>query len=47
MFINIYFPALKIHCSKECRDILNLLGGYKIEDRGLVSMKVIKIYKMN
>lgn len=31
--------ALKIHCSKECRDILQKLGGYTLSERGFVSMK--------
>lgn len=35
-----FFPALKVHCSKECRAILDKLGGYTLEERGYVSMKV-------
>ncbi|XP_050390613.1 receptor-type guanylate cyclase Gyc76C [Patella vulgata] len=31
--------ALKIHCSAECRSILIKLGGYTLEERGLVNMK--------
>ncbi|XP_064635782.1 guanylate cyclase 32E-like [Lineus longissimus] len=30
---------LKIHCSKETRDTLTKLGGYVLEERGLVHMK--------
>lgn len=37
------FLALKIHCSSECKSILDTLGGYTLEERGLVSMKVIPI----
>ncbi|XP_070186172.1 guanylate cyclase 32E-like [Littorina saxatilis] len=31
--------ALKVHCSSECRAILEKLGGYTLDERGLVSMK--------
>jgi class 3 adenylate cyclase len=31
--------ALKIHCSAECKEILDKLGGYDISERGLVQMK--------
>ncbi|PVD39419.1 hypothetical protein C0Q70_02049 [Pomacea canaliculata] len=31
--------ALKIHCSQECRDILEVLGGYHLIQRGLIDMK--------
>ncbi|KAL8591926.1 hypothetical protein ACOMHN_039979 [Nucella lapillus] len=31
--------ALKVHCSSECRDILEKLGGYTLEERGFVNMK--------
>lgn len=30
---------LRIHCSKSCKDLLDKLGGYKFESRGLVAMK--------
>ncbi|XP_071128591.1 guanylate cyclase 32E-like isoform X2 [Mytilus edulis] len=30
---------LKIHCSKECKDILDILDGYHLSDRGYVNMK--------
>ena len=30
---------LKIHISQQCKDALDKLGGYAIEDRGVVSMK--------
>ncbi|KAH0808525.1 hypothetical protein GEV33_014265 [Tenebrio molitor] len=30
---------LKIHCSRECKDLLNKLGGYNMMERGIVSMK--------
>ena len=33
------FPALKIHCSKETKELLDQLGGFKVVERGLVSMK--------
>ena len=32
--------ALKVHVSKSCKDVLDELGGYQLEDRGLVTMKV-------
>ncbi|XP_022181653.1 guanylate cyclase 32E isoform X1 [Myzus persicae] len=31
--------ALKIHCSNECRTLLERLGGYQTAERGLVEMK--------
>jgi hypothetical protein len=31
--------ALKIHCSSECKQILDKLGGYHIEERGYTEMK--------
>ncbi|XP_050522533.1 receptor-type guanylate cyclase Gyc76C isoform X2 [Daktulosphaira vitifoliae] len=31
--------ALKIHCSNECRMLLERLGGYQTNERGLVEMK--------
>ncbi|CAH0555549.1 unnamed protein product [Brassicogethes aeneus] len=30
---------LKIHCSKECRELLNKVGGYHLLERGVVQMK--------
>jgi guanylate cyclase, other len=30
---------LKIHCSDDCRAMLEKLGGYLFEDRGLIPMK--------
>lgn len=36
------FPALRIHVSPECKEILDELGGYHLEERGEVSMKVMK-----
>lgn len=33
------FTALKIHCSSECRTLLERLGGYQTTERGLVEMK--------
>jgi hypothetical protein len=35
----IILQALKIHCSRECKDLLNKLGGYNMMERGIVSMK--------
>ena len=32
--------ALKIHISQECKDILDKLGGYKLESRGPITLKV-------
>lgn len=31
--------ALKIHCSKQCKELLSKLGGYQLIERGIVSMK--------
>ncbi|XP_059156487.1 receptor-type guanylate cyclase Gyc76C-like [Physella acuta] len=31
--------ALKIHCSGECKKILDAIGGFHLEERGLVTMK--------
>ena len=39
-----FLPALKVHCSKECKEILDKLGGYTLEERGYVSMKVCYPY---
>lgn len=33
-------PALKIHCSQACRDLLGELGGFELEERGVVTLKV-------
>ena len=33
--------ALRIHVSPECRDMLEDLGGYNLESRGEVTMKVV------
>lgn len=33
------FAALKVHCSNECRTLLDRLGGYQTVERGLVEMK--------
>ena len=30
---------LKIHISEQCKNVLDKLGGYVIEERGLVNMK--------
>ena len=35
--------ALKIHVSESCKAILGRLGGYMLEARGLVSMKVTSL----
>lgn len=32
--------ALKIHCSEACKQLLDKLGGYYLEERGVVNMKV-------
>lgn len=32
--------ALKVHCSAECKAILDKLGGYSTQERGYVTMKV-------
>ena len=34
-----FILALKIHCSGATRDILDKLGGYVLEERGLISVK--------
>jgi atrial natriuretic peptide receptor A len=38
----ISLKALRIHLSPECKQILDELGGYLLEERGEVSMKVCK-----
>lgn len=35
----LFFQALRIHCSKQCKDLLVKLGGYHLLERGIVSMK--------
>ncbi|TMW50809.1 hypothetical protein DOY81_004138, partial [Sarcophaga bullata] len=30
---------LKIHCSKQCKDLLEKLGGYYFQERGVINMK--------
>ena len=42
---NPYYPlllflALKIHCSQQCKELLDQLGGYEVEERGIVHLKV-------
>jgi hypothetical protein len=32
--------ALRIHISGECKSLLDQLGGFTIDNRGLVAMKV-------
>lgn len=46
-FFSQFVSALKIHCSEACKGLLDKLGGYKLEPRGLVEMKVKKylLYK--
>ena len=39
VIIYIKFAALKIHCSSDCKVILDQVGGYVIDERGLVAMK--------
>ncbi len=36
---SLQFAALKIHCSKEIEENLETIGGYFLEERGLVNMK--------
>ena len=36
------FSALKIHCSQNCKEILDKLDGYILEERGQTEMKVSK-----
>lgn len=31
--------ALKIHISGQCKDSLDKIGGYEVEERGMVKMK--------
>uniref|UniRef100_A0A0L8HD06 Uncharacterized protein n=2 Tax=Octopus bimaculoides TaxID=37653 RepID=A0A0L8HD06_OCTBM len=31
---------LKIHCSQQCKELLDQLGGYEVEERGIVHLKV-------
>ena len=39
--------AQKIHCSKECKTILSKVGGYKLESRGLIDVKVNEFVRIN
>lgn len=32
--------ALRVHCSETCAMLLNKVGGYKLEERGIVYVKV-------
>ncbi len=34
-----FFSALKIHCSAECKALLDRLGGYTVVKRGVIGMK--------
>ena len=34
------FSALRIHVSPECKEVLDRLGGYVLQERGFVEMKV-------
>lgn len=36
----LFISALRIHCSQSFKLLLDNLGGYEIEDRGLVNIKV-------
>ena len=52
-FILYLFLALRIHVSPECKAVLDTLGGYDLEERGPVTMKVseflleLKTYQSN
>lgn len=37
---------LKIHASKETKEILDKLGGYHLIDRGFIEMKVMTVKKL-
>ena len=37
-----FYLALCIHVSPECKEVLDQLGGYHLEERGEVEMKVGK-----
>ena len=39
MFLGIIFLALKIHCSTACKQLLDRLGGYILEERGEIKIK--------
>ena len=34
------FSALRVHVSPECKEVLDRLGGYVLQERGFVEMKV-------
>jgi len=40
LFQRACFTAQKIHVSSTCRLILDKLGGFNLEERGLVNIKV-------
>jgi hypothetical protein len=45
IFINAYHPiASKIHITSEVNDELQLIGGFRTEPRGLIDVKVYKLY---
>ena len=39
LILFIAFAALKIHCSTECKQLLDRLGGYIVEERGKIAIK--------
>ena len=39
-----FFTACKVHCSTECKEILEKIRGYKVEERGYIPVKVRRIY---
>jgi len=36
--------ALRIHCSDQCKQMLDKLGGYIVEPRGTVTIKVCTVH---
>lgn len=40
--VNVFLSisAMRIHCSRQCKELLDKLGGFDIEERGLVELKV-------
>ena len=43
LFHPFMFSALQIHCSAQCKALLDALGGYTLQERGFVPMKVSMI----
>ena len=41
--VSYFFTALRIHISESTKKLLNQIGGFRIEERGLITIKVHEI----